>query len=222
MTSRSAPLLLASVAVALAAACAPPPVRQVAVLDPSQPLGRVEGKRFVGTQVPVTVSAEGTPWLLSTSYPRFLLDQGYEEAGLRQSQIFAWNPATRSSLQISLSPAGPYDRFSQSSIEWLTSIAVGGMEAELDEAYGKGRYTVTHGTAQAFHLEGVPYAARNHSVYRSGQEARENGWIYAFAEPFQIFILYQLQDPEDEADRAALETILSSFRYRPPARKSAY
>jgi hypothetical protein len=44
-------------------------------------------------------------------------------------------------------------------------------------------------------------------------EEREQGWIYAFAEPFQIFILYLITDKDRVRDQEALEQALSSFEY---------
>jgi len=204
---------------ALAAGCAtPPPVRQVATLDPSLPTGRIEGERFTGGRIPLEISAAGTGWQLATEFPRFLLDQGYEEEGLRQSQVFLSNPVTLSSLQVSLSPAGAYDTFTQAGMEWLAELGAGGMEEELDAEFGKGGYTLTHGKSSAYRLAGVPYAARNFSVYEARGKRVENGWIYGFAEPFQVFVLYQLNDPDQGRDRQALEAILQTFRYTgPPA-----
>ncbi len=195
-------------------ACRPEPVRQPVTLDAAAPVGRVEGQRFTGIRYPFDLSAEGTAWRVDTHYPKFLLEQGYEEEGLLQSQVFAFNPATRSSLQVSLSPAGPYDTFSQKGMEFLVSLATGSMEQELEGEYGKDQFAATHGETQPAQLAGVPYAARNDTRYQAEGKSRENGWIYGFAEPFQIFVLYQLEDPDNAADRAAVDRIISSFRYR--------
>jgi hypothetical protein len=178
------------------------------------PVGRVEGKQFTGIRYPFDISADGTAWEVATQYPKFLLEQGYEEPGLLESQVFAFNPATRSSLQVSLSPAGLHETFSQKKIEFLVSLATGSMGQELETEYGKDKFAMTHGETSPVQLDGVPYAARNYTRYKAGDVTRENGWIYGFAEPFQIFILYQLENPDDAADRAALEKILASFRYR--------
>lgn len=37
------------------------------------------------------------------------------------------------------------------------------------------------------------------------------GWIYAFPEPYQIFILYMILEKESIPDGGALEGILDSF-----------
>ncbi len=209
------PWFLTLVAVA---ACTVAPVRRVATLDPSAPVGHVEGERFTGVRIPVTLSGAGTGWEVSTRYPPFLLEQGYEREGLEQSQVFVFNAATRSSLQVGLSPAGPYDTFSQEKIEWLTRLMGGSMADELDAEFGRGGYTLTLGETTPARLQGVPFAARSFARYEARGRTTENGWIYAFAEPFQIFLLYQLEDPDGGGDREALERILATFRYLgPPA-----
>ena len=198
--------------------CTSPPQRKVARLDPELPVGRIEGQVFHGVQIPLTISTAGTGWEISTEFPRFLLEQGYEEAGLKQSQVFAYNPKTRSSLQIELSPAGPRDTFSQEGLEWLAGIMTGGMEDELEHEYGAGNFRAVHGKAEPYRLEGVPYAAHNFTSYEAKGDTRKNGWIYAFAEPFQIFILYQINDTDPGGDEGAVHKILSTFRYvEPPA-----
>jgi hypothetical protein len=42
---------------------------------------------------------------------------------------------------------------------------------------------------------------------------REQGWIYAFSEPYQIFILYMMLDKDGTGmeDRQDMKTILDSF-----------
>jgi hypothetical protein len=42
-------------------------------------------------------------------------------------------------------------------------------------------------------------------------EERDQGWIYGFTEPYQIFILYQLINKPGSDDRQALKDILDSF-----------
>lgn len=197
-------------------ACLPKrePVREKVEVDTSVPVGRIEGKDFTGIRYPFTISAEGTDWVIKTSYPRFLLDQGYEKEGLDASHLFVFNPETRSSLQISFEPADQYSTFSQNGIEWLTDMGASGMESELDKEFGRGKYTVTYGKTKPYTLQGVPYAAHNSTSARSGDVSREYGWVFAFAEPFQMFFLYQVNDPDrNPSDREDLEKILSSFRY---------
>lgn len=197
-------------------ACAPRalPIREPVKLDPGVPIGRIEAGRFTGVRIPVTLSTEGTDWEISTSYPKFMLEQGYEEEGLKQSDVFAFNPRTKASLQVSLSPAGRYATFSQEAMELLVSMAKGGIEDELDDEFGSGNYSVTHTPVLPIALKGVPYAARSYSIAESGSLMRINGWIYGFVEPFQIFLLYQIVDSGSVSlDRQAVEKIVSTFEY---------
>lgn len=212
-TSKLGLLFLALIALQVAA-CAPRVVRQPVTLDMAAPVGRIDGQQFTGVRYPFDISAAGTSWKVDTRYPKFLLQQGYMESGLQESQVFVFDPVTRSSVQVSLSPAGPHATFSQETMALLVSLATGSMEQELWDEYGKGNVAVTYGKTRPTHLEGVPYAARNEAHYEAKGATRENGWIYGFAEPFQIFVLYQLENPDDAAQRAALDRILSSFRYR--------
>jgi hypothetical protein len=40
---------------------------------------------------------------------------------------------------------------------------------------------------------------------------REQGWIYGFTEPYQIFILYMILEREGTSDREDLKKMLDSF-----------
>jgi hypothetical protein len=42
---------------------------------------------------------------------------------------------------------------------------------------------------------------------------REQGWIYGFTEPYQIFILYMILEKEGANDRQDLKKILDSFEF---------
>jgi hypothetical protein len=44
---------------------------------------------------------------------------------------------------------------------------------------------------------------------------REQGWIYGFTEPYQIFILYMILEKEGANDRQELNKILESFEFHP-------
>lgn len=189
------------------------PARKVARLDPNLPVGRIEGGTFVGQRIPIEISATDTGWEISATYPPFLLQQGYDEEGLKESQLFLYNPATKSSMQIQLVPAGPNETFSQEGVEWLAAIMSSGMDSELKEEYGQGNYRLFPGKVSPYQLTGVPFAAKNYARYEAKGETRENDWIYAFSEPFQIFILYQINRPGENEDHRAVEKILSTFRY---------
>jgi hypothetical protein len=62
-------------------------------------------------------------------------------------------------------------------------------------------------------LKGVPYAAKKYGIYTHEGETWEQGWIYGFSEPYQIFILYMINESKGSNDRAELKTILDSFEY---------
>ena len=52
---------------------------------------------------------------------------------------------------------------------------------------------------------------RDTATYTVKGEERDQGWIYGFTEPYQIFILYQIIDKQGSNDRQDLKTIIDSF-----------
>jgi hypothetical protein len=62
-------------------------------------------------------------------------------------------------------------------------------------------------------LKGVPYAGRMSAEFSIIGVWREQGWIYEFAERFQIFILYLDTDKDRNRDQQALEKAFYSFEY---------
>jgi len=64
---------------------------------------------------------------------------------------------------------------------------------------------------EPFSLKGVQYAAKKYVTYTVKGVKREQGWIYGFTEPYQIFILYMIVEKEGTADRQDLKKILDSF-----------
>jgi hypothetical protein len=42
---------------------------------------------------------------------------------------------------------------------------------------------------------------------------REQGWIYGFTEPYQLFILYMILEKEGSNDRQDMAKILESFQF---------
>jgi len=187
------------------------PVREAYRIDQSLPIGTLQGDSFVGERFPFTIKIP-PGWKGATRYPEFLVDQGYGVEGLKETPLFLFNPRTKSSIQIDLSPAGRTARFSQEMIESLTRTGAGGLVAELRQDYGKD-FPVQLSKAMPIQLKGVPYAARMSAEFSVKGEWQEQGWIYAFAEPFQIFILYLITGENRTADKAALEKALSSFEY---------
>lgn len=187
------------------------PVREAYKVDQSLPIGTPQGDSFVGERFPFTIKIP-PGWQGATRYPEFLVDQGYGVEGLKETPFFLFNPRTKSSMQIDLSPAGRTARFSQEMIESLTRTGAGGLVAELRQEHGKD-FPVQLNKLMPIQLKGVPYAARMSAEFTVKGEWQEQGWIYAFAEPFQIFILYLITGENRTADKAALEKALSSFEY---------
>jgi len=64
-------------------------------------------------------------------------------------------------------------------------------------------------------LKGVPFAAKKFARYTLKEMKREQGWIYAFSEPYQIFILYMILGQEEGDDRQGIQAILNSFEVIP-------
>ncbi len=193
----------------LSVGCAGVPVREAVKVDLSLPIVKIEGGQFTGVRYPFKVS---TPphWKVATEYPMFMLELGYEKPGLEESQVFIYNPDTQSNLQIDFTPAGRYSRFSQETIEWLTTAATGSFKEELEKDYGKGIQAEIAPTTP-ISLKGVPFAAKKYATYTLKEVKREQGWIYGFSEPYQIFILYMLLEKEGADDRQDLKKILDSF-----------
>ncbi len=187
------------------------PVRQAYKVDQSLPIGSIQGDSFVGQRFPFKI---GIPagWQATTQYPEFLVEQGYSREGLKETPFFLFNPQTKSSMQVDFSPAGRTARFSQETIEALVRMSGGGLVSEIHEEHGKGT-PITLSKVVPIRLKGVPYAARMWADLTVKGEPREQGWIYAFAEPFQIFILYLITGENRVADKEALEQALSSFEY---------
>ena len=194
----------------LVPACAIP-VREAYKVDTSLPVGSIHGDRFVGQRFPFEIRIPAG-WQGTTQYPEFLVEQGYCREGLQETPLFLFNPRTKSSLQVDFSPAGRHVRFSQEMIEDLTRSVAGGLVAELRQEQGKD-FPIQLSQTAPIQLKGVPYAARRSARFTIKGEAREQGWIYAFAEPYQIFIFYLITGENRAADKDALEKALSSFEY---------
>lgn len=187
------------------------PVRQAFKVDESLPIGSIQGDTFMGQRFPFKIRIPAG-WQAATQYPEFLVEQGYGREGLKETPFFLFNPQTKSSLQVDFSPAGRHVRFSQEMIETLTRSVAGGLVAELREEHGK-NFPIQLSKTVPVQLKGVPYAARMASQFAIKGEPREQGWIYAFAEPYQIFIFFLITGENRKADQEALEQALSSFEY---------
>ena len=193
--------------------CAGIPVREAVKVDLKAPVGRIEGSQFTGIRYPFMVSAP-PGWKVSTEYPQFMIDLGYEKDGLEESEVFLYNPETQSNLQIDFVAADRYSTFNQQNLEALANAVTGEMQDELKEDLGKDLKTAV-GPTERPSLKGVPYAAKKNVTYTAKGVKREQGWIYAFAEPYQIFILYMVLEKEGKNDSEAIKAILNSFEYLP-------
>lgn len=205
--------ILVLVLFVLMTGCAGVPVREAVKVDMSVPVGKMEGNQFMGIRYPFKISAPPS-WKITTDYPKFMVDLGYEKEGLEESQVFIFNPATQSNLQIDFSPAGRHVVFSQQLIGDLTTMAAGSFKEELEKDYGKDVQAKISPT-ELYSLKGVPFAAKKFATYTVKGVKREQGWIYACAEPYQIFILYMVLEEEGKKDTEAVKAILDSFEYLP-------
>jgi hypothetical protein len=176
------------------------------------PPGRIEGNQFIGIRYPFRVSVP-PPWKMSTEFPAFLKELGYDEPGpydKEVTELYIFNPSTQSNIQIDFTPASPGARFSQKSIEAITTMATGSLEEELEKDYGK-EVKIEIGPTTPFSLKGIQFAAKKYATYTVKGLKREQGWIYGFTEPYQIFILYMIFEKEGTNDRQDLKKILDSF-----------
>jgi hypothetical protein len=189
--------------------CAGVPVREAVKVDLSLPVAKIEGNQFTGIRFPFNVS--GLPgWKVTTEIPNFMEELGYEKPGLEESEVFIYNPSTQSNIQIDFTPAGRYSKFSQEFIEWLTTAATGSFKEELKQEHGKD-IQVEIGPTVPISLKGVQFAAKKFAVYTIKGVKREQGWIYGFTEPYQMFILYMILEKEGGNDHEDLKKILGSF-----------
>ncbi len=180
------------------------------------PAGEITGNQFTGVRYPFRVSVPPN-WRMSTKFPDFLTQFGYDKPGpldKEVTELYIFNPSTQSNVQIDFTPANRGARFSQESMEQTTSMATGSFKEELQKDYGPG-VNVEYSPTTPYSLKGVPYAAKKYATYTLKGVRREQGWIYGYAEPNQIFILYMIVEREGSAegakDREDLKKILDSF-----------
>jgi hypothetical protein len=177
------------------------------------PAGEITGDQFAGIRYPFKVSAP-PHWKMTTAFPGFLKSLGYEEPGPNEKEVtelYLFNPSTESNLQIDFTPANRGVQFSQKSIEALTNAATESLKSELEQEHGRGVINVEVGPTESISLKGVPFAAKKYVTYTVKRVKREQGWIYGFSEPNQIFILYMILEKGGANDRQDLQKILNSF-----------
>lgn len=197
--------------------CAGIPVRPALQENISLPAGKIEGNHFTGIRYTFNVSVP-PHWKLSTEFPDFLEELGYDRpfsTDKEQTELYAYNPETKSNINFDFTPTGRYARFNQEKIERLTSSVTESMKSELAKEFGPGRIQPEFAPTEAFSLKGVQYAAKKYATYTAKGLKREQGWIYGFTEPYQIFIIYSIFEKEGANDRQDLKKILDSFEYIP-------
>jgi len=197
--------------------CAGIPVRPALQEDISLSPGKIEGNQFTGIRYSFNVSVP-PHWKLTTEFPDFLEDQGYDRpfsTDKEQTELYAYNPETKSNINFDFTPAGRYDRFSQRMIESLTTSVTGNIKSDLEKERGKGVADIQVGPTEPYPLKGVRYVAKKYVTYTLKGSKREQGWIYGFTEPYQVFILYSILEMEGTNDRQDLKKILDSFEFIP-------
>ena len=194
------------------AGCAGIPVRPALNENVSIPSGKIEGNQFTGIRYPFNVSAPST-WRMTTEFPPFLEELGYDKPSpndKEQTELYIYNPETKSNINFDFTPAGRYATFDQKSIEWLVNSGTESLKSEVEKDYGRG-VRVEVGPTEPISLKGVQFAAKKYAIYTAKGLKREQGWIYGFTEPYQIFILYTIFDKEGAQDREDLKRMLDSF-----------
>lgn len=202
-------LLFVFLAILFLSGCAGVPVREPVKEDLSVPIGKIENNQFNGIRFPFKVTAP-SGWKIATEFPAFMLDLGYDKEGLEESEVFVFNPSTQSNIQFDFTPAGRYSKFSQEKMENLVTAAANGFKQELEQEHGRG-IEVLFGATEPIRLKGVQFAAKKYGIYTVKGMKREQGWIYGFTEPYQLFILYMIVEKEGNRDREDLKKILDSF-----------
>jgi hypothetical protein len=203
-------LVLLFILLSSVAACAIP-VRQAFKVDESLPIGRIEGDFFVGQRFPFKIKIP-PGWQGDTKYPEFLVEQGYGREGVKETPFFLFNSHTQSSIQFDFSPVGRTVRFSQEFMENLVQMSGKDFVNEVHLEHGE-KASMQLSKITPVQLKGVPYAARMSAQFTVQGKPREQGWVYAFAEPYQIFILYLITGQNRDADKEALKQAFSSFEY---------
>lgn len=195
--------------------CAGIPVRPALEEDISALPGKIEGNQFTGIRYSFNVSVP-PDYKLTTEFPDFLEEMGYDRpfpTDKEQTELYAYNPETLSNINFDFTPASRYSRFNQKMIESLTASVTKNMTSELETARGKGVANIEVGPTEPISLKGVQYAAKKYVTYIYKGVKREQGWIYGFTEPYQIFILYSILEKEGANDREDLKNILDSFEF---------
>jgi hypothetical protein len=210
-------ILVAIILLGFLYGCAWVPARPALQENISAPAGKVQGNQFTGIRYTFNVSAP-LNWKVTTEFPDFMEKLGYDKpfsTDKEQTELYMYNPETYSTITFDFTPTGRYARFNQKNIEALTSMGTESMKAELDKEFGKGAVIPEIYPTEPMTFKGVQYAAKKYATYVVRGQKREQGWIYGFTEPYQIFIIYSLFEKKGTNDREDLKKILNSFEYVP-------
>jgi hypothetical protein len=191
------------------------PVRPALQEDIGAPAGKIEGNQFTGIRYSFNVSAP-PHWKIAAEFPDFLEKLGYDRpfsTDKEQTELYVYNPQTNSTITFDFTPTGRYQRFNQKIIQILTDSATASMIAELDKEFGKDAIKPDVYPSEPFSLKGVEYAAKKYATYTARGRKREQGWIYGFTEPYQIFIIYSIFETQGANDSDDLKKILDSFEF---------
>jgi len=190
------------------------PVREGLKENLSVPAGKIEGNQFTGIRYPFKVTCPAG-WKMSLEFPDFMVNLGYDKPSpydKEQTELYLFNPSTQSNVQIDLTPADAYTVFNQEKIRSLTVMGGSSFREELEHEYGK-EVEADVNPPQPFKLNGAQYAAKSYATYSVKGSRREQGWIYAFSEPYQMFILYLIMDKEGTKDQQDVTSIIDSFEF---------
>jgi len=190
--------------------CAGIPVREEARVDLSLPVGKIEANTLEGIRYPFKVSLPSPNWQFSIEIPSFMESLGFKKPGLEESELFLINPVTKSNVQIDLTPAGRRARFNQKLMQTITATGAGGLVEELKMEHGRD-FPVEVSSVTPYSLKGVQYAAHRFVKYKLAETPVLHGWVYGFAEPYQIFIIYMVLEKEGSDDLNDITKILQSF-----------
>ncbi len=205
--------LLAAIAIFLVlTGCMGAPLRPALREDISVPSGKIEGNQFIGIRYPFKVSVP-PHWKLTTEFPDFLTEFGYTKPSptdKEQTELYAYHPETKSNINFDFTPVGQYAAFDQEKIERLADSAADVLKSEVRDDYGQ-YINIETGPTEPISLKGVQFAAKKYVTFTAKGVKREQGWIYGFTEPYQIFILYTIVEKGGTGDRDGLKAILDSF-----------
>jgi hypothetical protein len=147
--------------------CAGIPARPALQEDISASPGKIEGNQFTGIRYSFNVSVP-SHWILTTEFPDFLEEMGYDRpfsTDKEQTELYAYNPETKSNINFDFTPAGRYFRTNQKRIESLTASVTGNITSELERERAKGVANIEVSPTEPISFKGVQYAAKKYVTY---------------------------------------------------------